>query len=93
MADRIEKASFMPLAYFKKEAYTAGFKGMRYKVHKKKTEEGEILEAVIWPEPFCCNKTPEEKKQYQQFPFSKEGIEACVDWLNEQYTSQIPRWK
>lgn len=93
MGSGIQKDSFMPVAYFKKETYTAGFKGMRYKVYKKKMEEAEVLEAVIWPEPFCCDKTPEEKKQYQQFLFSEEGIEACVDWLNEQYTSQIARWK
>lgn len=37
--------------------------GMRYMLKKKDGEEGAKLEAVIWPEPYCYAKTPEEKSR------------------------------
>ena len=32
--EAVKKESFVPMAFFKKEAYTGSFKGMRYRVIK-----------------------------------------------------------
>ena len=43
------KEKFVPLQFFKREAYTGSRKGMRYRVAK--AEDG--LEAVVYPGPYC----------------------------------------
>lgn len=57
----------------------------------KKTGE-EILEPVkernvlgvwVWPEPFDFQTTPEERKEYQEFSFSEDGVMEGLAWLNE----------
>ncbi|MBD5460351.1 MAG: hypothetical protein HDR26_05335, partial [Lachnospiraceae bacterium] len=45
-------------------------------------EEGKKLKATVWPEPFCFQVTPEEKKTGKEFPFSEEGVEEAVEWMN-----------
>ena len=89
----IEKEKFHVLNYVKKEEYAASMDGMRYMLKKKDTDEGARLEVIIWPEPYCYAKTPEEKKQRKEFPFSAEGVEEAADWLNEQYVVQKPLWE
>lgn len=56
----------------------------------EKDESGEkemktVLTAFIWPEPFCFEVTPDEKKGSKQFDFSEEGLCAAIDWLNENH--------
>lgn len=88
----IEKEKFHVLNYVKKEEYTASMDGMRYMLKKKDGEEGAKLEAVIWPEPYCYAKTPEEKKQRMEFELTAQGVMEAADWLNGQYTAQKERW-
>ncbi len=89
----IDKEKFHVLNYVKKEEYTASMNGMRYMLRKKKTEDQDKLEVIIWPEPYCFAKTEEEKKQRTEFPLTKEGIMEAADWLNEQYEQQKPLWE
>ncbi|MGN0376087.1 MAG: hypothetical protein ACI4ED_00475 [Suilimivivens sp.] len=89
----IDKEKFHVLNYVKKEEYTASMDGMRYMLKKKETEDGAVLEVIIWPQPYCYAKTPEEKKQRKEFDFSEAGVEQAADWLNEQYTQQKPLWE
>ena len=89
----IDKERFHIFNYIKKEEYCASMDGMRYMLKKKDTEEGQKLEVIIWPEPYCYAKTPEEKKQRKEFAFSAAGVEEAADWLNEQYTLQKPLWE
>lgn len=89
----IDKEKFHVFNYVKKDEYTASMDGMRYMLKKKEKEEGSVLEVIIWPEPYCYTKTPEEKKQRTEFPFSAEGVEQAADWLNEQYLQQKPLWE
>lgn len=89
----IEKEKFHVLNYVKREEYSASMEGMRYMLRKKESGDGDVLEVIIWPEPYCYAKTEEEKKQRMEFPFSAEGIEQAADWLNEQYTEQKPLWE
>ncbi len=89
----IEKEKFHVFNYIKKEEYTASMDGMRYMLKKKDKEEGSALEVIIWPQPCCYAKTPEDKKQRKEFEFSAKGVEEAADWLNEQYIQQKPLWE
>lgn len=81
------------LPYVNRKEYTGSYKGMRYRLRKAETEEkGKCLEAVIYPEPFCFEVTPEEEKQAQEFAFTDEGFEEAVAWLNQEYEGQKERW-
>ena len=44
-----------------------------------------VIRAVIWPEPFNFEVTPEEKKHSRDFSFDVDGLWAAVDWLNEEH--------
>ena len=46
------------LNYIKKENLTGSYQGMRYVFMK----EEENLVVYIWPEPYCFEKTDDEKK-------------------------------
>lgn len=84
----VDKETFVPIAFFKKEAYSGSFCGMRY--HLRKTEEQ--LEAVVYPGPYCFEATSDEVKARNLFPFTGEGREAMIDWLNEQYEQRKVEW-
>lgn len=84
----IKKEEFVPVDYFKKEAYTGSLKGMRYHVIKKE----DSLSATVWPEPYSFEATPDTQKTTADFPFSQEGIEEVVAWLNQQYESHNSIW-
>lgn len=84
----LQKETFVPLQYLKKEAYTGSMKGMRYRVKK----EGENLEACVYPQPYCYEATPEEEKHKASFPFSEEGRIQAVEWILEQYYGEEENW-
>ena len=50
------------LNYIKKEPQTGSDTGMRYRLSKGKNDDGDCIDAAVWPEPFCFVKTPEDKK-------------------------------
>ena len=81
------------LNYIKKEEYTGSMEGMRFMLKKKDYEDGPKLETIIWPEPYCYAKTPEENKQRTEFTFNAQGVREAADWLNEQYVSQKELWE
>ena len=69
---------------------------MRYRLGKRERETepavGEtpaetetVIEAVIWPEPFGFEATPEAKKHSRDFAFTDDGILEAVDWLNAEH--------
>lgn len=88
----IDKNTFHVLNYVKKEEYAGSMDGMRYMLKKKAVSEDNMLEVIIWPEPFGFSKTPENKKQQMEFAFTQEGLEEAIDWMNEQYVKQKPLW-
>ncbi|MFR3728984.1 GNAT family acetyltransferase [Lacrimispora sp.] len=85
----LNKETFVPIQFFKKEAYTGSMNGMRYRINK--VEEG--LEAAVYPEPYCYEATPDEQKIKMIFPFSEEGRQQAVDWINQQYEEKLSIWK
>lgn len=75
--------------------FYGSFRGMRYrlartpleKVYGKSQEVKEAgkLEAIVWPGPMAFDYTKEEDKIKKEFPYTKEGKEEAIQWLNEQY--------
>ncbi len=76
---------FNHLNYIKKEPLTGSMKGMRYMLRKKTEGEENFMEGIVWPEPYCYAKTPEEKKTRKRFTLDAEGLAEAVDWLNEEW--------
>ena len=79
------------LPFINKRPFTGSFEGMRYRLRKKTAmsdggkAEDVFLEACAYPEPYCFEATPEEQKTFQDFPFTDEGFEEAVAWLNEMH--------
>lgn len=88
----IDRENFHVFNYVKKEEYCASMEGMRYMLKKKEEGDVVVLEVIIWPEPYCFAKTPEEKKQRKEFEFSPSGVMQAADWLNQQFTEQKSLW-
>lgn len=89
----LERSEYMPLEYIRKQKWTGSFQGMRFLLHRIEKEEQSILEAVIWKEPYSFEATPEEEKHRQQFPFSEEGREQAIVWLEEEYEQHREEWR
>ncbi len=79
----ITRKDVMPINYYKKEAFTGSYQGMRYMIRKHEDDEGAKLEVIVWPQPFCFEKTDEDKKIHALFSFDEEGILEAVDWMND----------
>lgn len=81
---------FISINIIKKEKYTGSYHGMRYQMAKLSDE---TFQCTIYPEPFCYECTPDEKKQTAGFPLSGEGLAACITWLNQQYEDNRSQWE
>lgn len=85
------------------QPYFGSHRGMRFRIARNPMEDvslkpadkkGDALfEAIIWPEPFCFDDTPEEQKVTKTFPFDMDGKEQMIAWLNEQYEDRIDEWE
>lgn len=84
----IDRDRFMPINFFKKEAFTGSDRGMRYLVRKQE----DSLEAFVWPEPYGFEATPEEQRQKAEFEFTSEGILSAVDWINGRREADSELW-
>lgn len=77
------------IPFLKKSRFTGSYLGMRYVLFKAEQEKEDgvedVIRAVIWPEPFNYEVTPEEKKHGKDFPFSTDGLWEAVDWLNAEH--------
>jgi len=75
--------------FYKKEKFTGSYKGMRYLVKKEKDDaENDIFRATVWPGPYNFSTTPDDQKISATFPFTEEGRQQAVDWMNEQWRSR-----
>ena len=84
--------------FYKKEKFTGSYKGMRYLL-KKDTEEipsdnpdtpsetKTIFRCFVWPGPYNFATTPDDQKRTASFPFTLEGKQAAVDWMNDQWST------
>lgn len=85
------------------QPYYGSHRGMRFRIARQPMENVALVPAdkkgeatfqvIIWQEPYCFEETPEEQKTTESFPFTEEGKEQLVAWLNEQYREQFDRWE
>ena len=81
------------LNYYKKTTYTGWINGMRFLIKREAPEEGDaFFHAWVWPGPYIFDLTDDSLKTDITFPFTQEGKEQTVDWINEQYESRIKEW-
>ena len=74
--------------------YTGSFRGMRFLIRPVGDSKEEArFEACVFPEPFNYEHTVEEKKTYETFPYSEEGLDQIHVWLNKMYEERQKDWK
>lgn len=79
--------------YAKNCKLKASYQGMRYQVEQVEEGEEKKLQATVWPEPFCFEKTPEEKKEAAYFSCSEQGLDEVYQWLCSKYEQEKDRWE
>lgn len=100
MPDEITRASLWGLSHYTYgEAYFGSHRGMRFRVAREPLENvahkspevlsDAFLKASVWPEPFAYAKTEAGQIREQTFPFSEEGMEEAVRWMNDQYRTSF----
>ena len=100
----ITTEEILNMNFYKKEKFTGSYLGMRYLIKKdvietpvEDGEEGEvnktdIFRAYVWPGPYAFSAVAEEDKTSATFPFTEEGKQQVVDWLNEQWQIRKDFW-
>ena len=88
----LEKETFHPLNYIKKEEYSGSMEDMRYMLKKCRSGEEDIIRVTVWPEPLNLVKTPEDLKETLDVPLTAEGVEQARQWLNERHESRREYW-
>ena len=71
---------------------TGDHHGMRYRMIRAGEKPDFHIDAWVWPEPFCFEETPEDRKTAAQFPFSEDGRLEAIHWMQEQYESRKEEW-
>ena len=46
----------------------------------------------VYPGPYCYEKTPEDQKERTTYPYSIEGYEQIVPYLNKYYNEHPDKW-
>ena len=93
----IKRTDLFHLSFYKKTHFTGSYQGMRYYITRSKESEDEdakdMFRAIIYPEPYSFENTPEEDKTHADFPFTEEGLDLVCNWLNEQYDARREYWQ
>lgn len=89
----LDKESFHPLNYIKKEEYSGSMEGMRYLLKRVKSGEDDVIRVTIWPEPFNLLRTPDDLRESIDVSLTTEGVEQAVDWINERYEAEKEKWQ
>lgn len=74
----------LSINFLKKENYTGSHAGTRYYL----SGSDDKLKVCIYPEPWCFEATPDEDKTWREFPFSPEGLNEAIEWINDTATNQ-----
>ena len=81
----IDRGRLLSLGYYKKApSFTGSDKNKCYKIERFREEDSEEdqFKATIWPGPFSSENTPDDAKQSKLAPFTEEGLQELVDWMN-----------
>ena len=95
----ITSEDILNMNFYKKEKFTGSYQGMRYLIQKDPAPSPEdaeksvdLFRVYIWPGPYNFETTEDEKKTSVTFPFTPEGKQQVVDWLNEQWRVRKEEW-
>lgn len=84
----IKYEDVLSLGFYKKSAFTGSFGDMCYQIRRNAPEDADACFVVsAWRGPYNYETTPDDQKQFMQFPFTNNGKNQAVDWLNLQYNS------
>lgn len=89
----IDKETFHPLNYIKKEEYSGSMDGMRYMLKKVAVEEVDKLLVTVWPEPLGIHATADELKITEYFTLDTDGVSDAADWINKIFFDNADKWK
>ena len=81
----ITTEDILNMNFYKKEKFTGSYLGMRYLIKKDSKDGSDVFSVCIWPGPYNFETTGEDLKTYADFPFTPEGKQLAVDWMNEQW--------
>ena len=87
----ISLKGWISIPFLKKSDFKGSYCGMRYRLSKINAEQKDQIQAQIWKGPKSYDQT-EEEMETEQFPFSAQGIEEAVSWLNEKYKEKKALW-
>ncbi|MDD7403286.1 MAG: hypothetical protein SO170_03865 [Butyribacter sp.] len=88
------KSLYDVATFYKKGAVLkASYEGMRYQVERAGAEEEYCLKVSVWPEPFCYEKTQQDKIEAKEFAYSEEGLDEVYTWLCNKYEEEQERWE
>ena len=81
------------LNYYKKTSFTGWMNPLRFLIKQDKLEDGTVLfHAWVWPGPYIFDLTDDSLKIDTTAPFTEEGKQQIVDWINEQYETYKNIW-
>lgn len=88
-----EKDLFSLAHYEYGEAYFGSERGMRFRVAREPLENVHFtpvdkrgpatLRVTVWPEPDSWQSAPEGSKTVKDFPFTDEGLQQIIAYLNQ----------
>lgn len=79
------------IPYLKKTTFTGSHRGMNFMIRKQSGDDGDKMQAIVWPGPYIFSVTEDEKKTFRDFEFSGEGLKEAIEWLNEYYETVFSR--
>lgn len=88
----ITSKDILNLNFYKKERFTGSYCGMRYLIQKISEDGPDMFQVFNWPGPYNFAATDDTKKTSAVFPFTEEGKQEVVDWLNEQWQNRSGEW-
>ncbi len=81
------------LNYYKKTSFTGWMNPLRFLIKMEKPEEGDAcFHAWVWPGPYIFDLTDDSLKLDTTAPFTEEGKQQIVDWINEQHNLYKDVW-
>ena len=81
----IERKRLLPIGYYKKAPSFTGSDGNKcFKIEKYQEEGAEepLFKASLWKGPFSSENTPDDQKLIMTAPFTEEGMDTIVEWMN-----------
>lgn len=92
MIEQSDISSFERYKY--SSPFTGSYRGMRFRiVHPKKKEDQENLILVdVYPGSYCFEKTKDDLKEHTSYPYTEDGYEQIVSYLNTYYNDHKEMW-